>query len=398
MMLVQKPPQLPFSPPSAHRRHPSAPPAVVVQPTRTPGILSLSKPLRPTPPRQLHQQQPQKQVRSPKPKPATPQHRSPRPAQAEPTSTSHSIKPVSPKRASENAAPSGAKTQSASQSSTHAHARRNNVRQPSPISTSQAEAIDPSSIQTLQPPKRNPASNSFDPFLVSSDSDSDNARPSVVPPPSKRASTNTAPILSSYPSGKLARRRHLVPQVPATPTPSSKAIPVPRVGQKTGHNVSRSAPINSNVLSRPGMRRTSANFNAVFPICDDMTDVDDRSPPSTPTRERTVRYNAPWPASSFDDGPRTAPLFKSFGFPFRATPSPVARRHQRAPSEGVFDMSFDEDFSSSSSDASEELKMLFGLLPKRDGSVGPNKDKAGFFASSMFQNSPSPDELPPPAF
>lgn len=65
-------------------------------------------------------------------------------------------------------------------------------------------------------------------------------------------------------------------------------------------------------------------------------------------------------------------------------------------------MSLDDDMSTAS-DPSEELKKLFGFPPKRFGSVGPSatragKDKAGFFASSVFQNSPSPDELPPPAF
>lgn len=77
-------------------------------------------------------------------------------------------------------------------------------------------------------------------------------------------------------------------------------------------------------------------------------------------------------------------------------------------------MSFDEDLSFSSDNASEELKMLFGLLPKRAGQTGslrglahsvnsPNvaaakAAKEALYASSMFQNSPSPDELPPPAF
>ena len=68
----------------------------------------------------------------------------------------------------------------------------------------------------------------------------------------------------------------------------------------------------------------------------------------------------------------------------------------------MFNMSFDEDMSSVS-DAPEELKKLFGFPSKRFSSVGHSttraaKDKAGFFASSVFQNSPSPDELPPPAF
>jgi len=68
-------------------------------------------------------------------------------------------------------------------------------------------------------------------------------------------------------------------------------------------------------------------------------------------------------------------------------------------------MSFDED--SSSSDASEELKALFaGMLSKKRRLNKSSKEdlsrseaeKAAYFASSMFQNSPSPDDLPAPAF
>ena len=49
MILVQKPHTLNLSqsPLHTHRRHPSAPPTVVVLPTRTPGLLTLSKPSRP---------------------------------------------------------------------------------------------------------------------------------------------------------------------------------------------------------------------------------------------------------------------------------------------------------------------------------------------------------------
>lgn len=48
--LAPKPPHLSFSPSALHRRHPSAP--VVVQPTRTPGLLAI-KPQRQTPARAL---------------------------------------------------------------------------------------------------------------------------------------------------------------------------------------------------------------------------------------------------------------------------------------------------------------------------------------------------------
>jgi hypothetical protein len=103
------------------------------------------------------------------------------------------------------------------------------------------------------------------------------------------------------------------------------------------------------------------------------------------------------------------------------------------PSEsGVFHMSSDEEASSGpggvvlNGTLNTNVKTLFGLFDvpgdkpkvaatttstptKRDiGSVGMNMstsmpasmstnvEKAGFFASSMFQNSPSPDELPDP--
>jgi hypothetical protein len=78
MMLVQKAPNFPTSLPSTHnhhRRHPSAP--VVVHPTRTPGLLSLSM-AKPTPSRHLQQQQ--RSNRTPKTKPAG---RSPKPTHAE---------------------------------------------------------------------------------------------------------------------------------------------------------------------------------------------------------------------------------------------------------------------------------------------------------------------------
>jgi hypothetical protein len=65
MILVQKPPTLTPSqfPLHSHRRHPSAPSTVVVVPTRTPGILTLSKP-----PRLPPQRQNQRQIPKPLPK------------------------------------------------------------------------------------------------------------------------------------------------------------------------------------------------------------------------------------------------------------------------------------------------------------------------------------------
>jgi hypothetical protein len=82
MMLVHK--QHPFHLPQAplsHRRLSSAPPIIVVQPTRTPGLLSLSKPpQKASPQRQLNATQraaQQKQSTRPRPQQVHPQ---PRPA------------------------------------------------------------------------------------------------------------------------------------------------------------------------------------------------------------------------------------------------------------------------------------------------------------------------------
>ena len=121
-----------------------------------------------------------------------------------------------------------------------------------------------------------------------------------------------------------------------------------------------------------------------------MTDIDgEGSRPSTPVQK--VRQQSIF----FNDGPRTAPLSSmSPSFPFAlSTPPSATRKHHRAPSDGVFNMSLDEDCSS---DTSEGLRNLFNdlLVHKRrqDG------QKAGYFASSQFQNSPSPEDLPAPDF
>lgn len=126
----------------------------------------------------------------------------------------------------------------------------------------------------------------------------------------------------------------------------------------------------------------------------------------------------------------TMPSLRASG---RGTTTPRPRNHRRTPSEGIFAMSSDDD--SSSSSASEELKALFGLKlskglqtpththttsgsgtpgtsPSRPTNMMTSKERAaarelaaekaaaaaGYFASSMFQNSPSPEELPPPSF
>ncbi|KAG5650854.1 hypothetical protein H0H81_010752 [Sphagnurus paluster] len=328
MMLVQKQPNFTLaSPPSAytHRRHPSAPPAVVVvQPTRTPGLLSLSKP-------QLQRQ--------------LPQQRSPRstPAQRSPPKIHFSAGPTP---ASPTPAPRGRqpKDKSAPRSDSLS-ARRQPHRQPSPPSQTEGQQIS-------------------DPFLVS-------------PPPT----------LQTRPSGKLARRRQPQPQS-QTPT---QPLSIPVKQQQQSKPVSRSVPLPRH---RPAKRTLLPAFD--FPICDDMTDAGDLSdadhtPPSpaTPTRRRNHGFarqqQRPPPPPSSANRPRN---------------------HRRAPSDSgmVFHMSSDESGPENSTSDSEDLRnLLKSLSVSRKGMHTPppavrenlfEQQAAGYFASSVFQNSPSPEELP----
>ncbi|KAJ8521374.1 hypothetical protein ONZ45_g1907 [Pleurotus djamor] len=420
-----------------HRRHPSAPPTVIVQPTRTPGLLSLSKPPRPSPQRQHPQQQhsnPRSQQRS-SPKlsksSATPItstvaiQRSPQVAHAQPQSQKPAVEKVVstpiPQEKSQTQSLRGrmvkasqdkAGRRSASQSSTHG--RRNHTRQPSPIQPPPAEVpLElPSSDNTIT------RSNLFDPF-------SDDFKPVRPTPP-----------LTPRPSGKLAKRRQPIPAFNLADSPivssQTKAVNVPRpaAAQKPIF-VSRSDPVHSHMPRRSNYRPTpqrSATHD-VFPICDDMTELapesDSEDSELSSELVTPVRPKANWQQASaqYDDGPRTAPLSSTTSayFPFNSSPSPTpavrtsvskSRKHRRAPSEsmGVFHMSSDEE----STPPSDELKQtLFGLLAPRSGSVGLRVAAAaaakrdglelsekvtGFFASSQFQNSPNPEELPPPAF
>ncbi|PFH49909.1 hypothetical protein AMATHDRAFT_75922 [Amanita thiersii Skay4041] len=433
MMLVQKQAHFPLSPLLAHshRRNPSAPPAVIVQPTRTPGLLSLSKPARPAPPqqRQIHAQSRQ-QRSTPKPRqPLAPtfmavsrpaadsvpsDKKSPLPATFNITTTAS----PSPQTRGRNTAKNTKEKASTMRSSSHTSLRGRPARQPSP-------PLPPAPLKT--PPAEGPvtkfsqSSNLFDPFL-------DETLQNKFPP-----------TLSNIPSGKLARRRQPLaevspPTVPSTPSP----VPIPQSNGNNRlklHNISRSDPVLSHMPQHRVTRRSSTIGSVpwdVFPICDDMTDAGDvsdndiRSPPTTPTCSRQNNFK----------GPRTAPL--SGTFPLSMAPSSVpqkarGRKHRRSPSEGVFNMSSDDDTTSGLS-LNPSVLALFqlartpgtgrrpmyaspyktpapvtpkyvrdstpaALLAKERQSEKEAAEKAaGYFASSSFQNSPSPEELPDPLF
>ncbi|KAL6306313.1 hypothetical protein BKA93DRAFT_152027 [Sparassis latifolia] len=426
MLAVQRPPSHFFSSVVSrpnHCRHPSAP--VVVRPTHTPGLLSLSKP----PPRPQQSQQPRQQRSSPKedakkavsaPKTDTPSEK-PKPVTATTSTPDKSAR-------GRQSAKDKAHQRNTSLSTSRGNARRP-LHQPSPPPStripSQAEVSSHPRKLASAEPSRFPQHtlNLFDPFVVTT---SNNPR-KMVPKDSGLSKAgsivpnfHSPPRLASHPTGKLARRRQLT-SVPSTPTPS-KAVPVPRHKARERDLLSRSEPALIPMVLRPKDTPVSTSLPDwdSFPVCDDSSDMADDSddtPPTTPIRELAsvpAKKGAAWQRNdTFGDAPHTAPFSSTFGFPFRqsspdriATPTHRRRVHRRVPSDGVFHMSMDED--SSASESLEPHRRSPIVLPKRraqsaaehrpaDAAISSSPE-AAFFAGSMFQNSPSPDDLPVPSF
>ncbi|KAG6852029.1 hypothetical protein C0991_003777 [Blastosporella zonata] len=295
MIRVQNPPTLPIHN-HHHRRHPSSPAAVYVQPTQIPGLLSLSKP----------QSARRKLVlASPSPSPARHQ------------------KHTSPSRST----------------------------------PSQAEG--PS-----------------DPF--------------AFPSPS-----------SPKPRQQQQRRR----PIPITTVPTLAQRPPPQAARSVPLPHHRPAKHTRTVAPAPATLLPPFDF----PICDDLSDHDDPRP-TTPTRRRP--HKPTHPTNSNTSVKR---------------PNPRARNHKRAPSDSgmVFNMSSDESGPENNT-MPDELNALFlnlaltrrgmGTPPRSarneamyeamaqrevsgyTGGRGAQGHAYGYFASSSFQNSPSPEELPDPLF
>ncbi|KAJ2919794.1 hypothetical protein MD484_g537, partial [Candolleomyces efflorescens] len=356
-MLVQKPVAFNLAPNPAHthRRHPSAPPAVVVQPTRTPGLLSIAKPQRSAPQKQL----PSAQRRNNAPKSKQAQvARAPallNPAEITEKRPALAVlqPPVSPTPVRGRVAPKHAKdkaNRSASQT-------RKPNRQPSPPVQAVQMPESPSQAEA-------PFSNPFDPFLDSTKA------PNAIPVPQAK----NRPIRQPQPQ------------------------------------LARSDPLSSTMRPR-SLPKTGVRGN--FPVCDDMTDAGDISEAETPP-PRTPPATPPRRQRAADNKARTAPgSFASTplgGYPlFDQSPSPPRRnnrKHHRSPSEGVvFQMSSDDDTPAGTPG------MLASISFKRAQNKPPTTPSQslsratgatfmsmteGYFASSAFQNSPSPDELPDP--
>ncbi|KAI8972811.1 hypothetical protein BD414DRAFT_499440 [Trametes punicea] len=445
MIAVQKPPSM-FSSPTlrpTHSRHPSAP--VVVRPSHTPGVLNVTKPAHPSPRPQHTQAQPRASRASPKAKQL---QRSPQPTHAQAaTGDKPKASATSPVKA-DQPPPAGDKPNRGRKHSKQSKdacrggtsvspsdaAVRRHAHQPSPpparIST--PPKAFPSSRAEVAQAKPDSSTLSTDPFAIDTDASAQKVDQKAFCSP---------PKLASQPSGKLARRRRAGTQLQGTPTPKL----VSRRKEKSARAGGTSAPLQPAFVptTRPPVRRASTDLTMLrmetFPVCDDSSDFGDDSdetPPTTPVREvasvppkQGIRGTWQQEAFFFEEAPRTAPLTSTSGFPFVgqtpcSTPTPAHRRrnHRRVPSEGVFAMSTDEESpSSSTSDLFESMPVhcrtpvsiprqriytgLYGngssaslAASAADHQTSSSAPVAGYFAGSVFQNSPSPDDLPAPSF
>ncbi|KAJ7104484.1 hypothetical protein B0H15DRAFT_27645 [Mycena belliarum] len=401
MMLVQKQPHFSMSLAQpflhAHRRHPSAPPPQVhvVQPTRTPGLLSLSRPPR------VHQ--PPKGSPRPRPAQAQPAARSPRPAPAEATATATTA-----------------------------------------TTTPLKPAVEISARGRVQGPK-NPNPTSKQP-------------PAHASPTQRRSASQAAPSRRRQPSPDPFKAAPAPAPAPTNakqrPHPHPQPIPVrPKFAPAPHPALSRSDPVLSHMPTQMPRRKPvpvrAATLDGGFPVCDDTapesrpsspsplpalssSSLSSSSPPSSPTLARAqaqaqaraharpglLTLRTP-PRRRAPDGPRTAPLappapFGAFPFPSTSPPtgasapsgagmsmtppatvSPKRRGRAKHLSEGgLLPLLFPPFAEAQAQGRSRSSERAEKDLKEKE----KEKERAALFASSMFQNSPSPEELPPPLF
>ena len=239
------------------------------------------------------------------------------------------------------------------------------------------------------------SANHFDPFVDHSTS---------TPSPSPRKQSHQSQSKAIPVTASLTHN---------TPTfPRSDPLPILLSNRQARHQ-----------KHRPGLISKRALTIQEFPVCDDMSEIaDDGDEPSTPIARRLYE------GASLHSAPISSAPLESFSLP---SPKKIGdrsrnRKHRRTPSEGgVFHMSSDEEMSSGpggvvlNGNLNPNVKAFRPkspagnintmMTPPRavagtrtslvDGStmnMSTSVDKASFFASSVFQNSPSPDELPDP--
>lgn len=265
---------------------------------------------------------------------------------------------------------------------------------------------------------------------------------------------NKPPTLSLQPSGKLARRRQQQ-QKPVVKTNATHAISIPRAKRADG--LQSDAPLAAKKGIWEGFPICDDMTEA-----GDASDYEHSAPvtptrPRSKTQANGVSNLSSRPTPLVPFAIATPSPARPGQDVFTRGKQGNARRHRRTPSDGVFAMSSDEEANTSSSNSSgpptpvnngpltPNVEALFRLVgAQRRSSFGTpspvygsgsasssaasslvgtpcsfnmvhpigfqakeshekqfEREMAGlapYFASSNFQNSPSPDELPPPLF
>ncbi|QRV76689.1 hypothetical protein RhiJN_19540 [Ceratobasidium sp. AG-Ba] len=290
------------------KRHAAAPPASITAPAtpkqaRTPGIITLSKPLA-TPPR-----------------------------------SSARARKVTPPRAADVFQP-GAKSEPRSAKKTRSRPTSDEDEHETP---SKPRGRRPNNAEKSLP---TPAAS---PVVAAAKSRRNPSRARQSPSPTTESDSPAPAPAIQKPSGRLAKhRRGLTRSTPAlceaaAATPSAP-VPVPQRASVSSQpsGLSRSAPLATPAMSQtiPARMRRTLTGSEPAPATRDTTSKDVPPSPSPPRRVREASWKS--------QGPLTAPLNGGAGFPSRPG-------HVRSPSEALFNLSLDE-----TDDEPQDMPILFG--------------------------------------
>lgn len=195
---------------------------------------------------------------------------------------------------------------------------------------------------------------------------------------------NTPPPSPTKPTGKFARRKQQLPSPPASPMPT-KAIPVPQPNIANNRNMAYSDPF---PLARPLAHRPFAQQD--FRLVDD-TDHD--SILITPRRPNPA-FSMPLPRSSFGKHRRTSSDIFPMSDEDASTSSSGSDFHTTLFKN--YHLNKSSSASTTTPPRSRQSSPFSGMSSTEARLEREANEKAGYFASSIFQNSPSPEELPDP--
>jgi len=225
------------------------------------------------------------------------------------------------------------------------------------------------------------------------------------PSHSKKCQTSLPPLESSQAEDPFLDFSPSTTFKPSTPRPSGKQLlrmPAPALNLQTPSKLVSVPPTHRSTNSQPISRSAPDVSHSWDHICDDSNDEAPFAPPTTPIRSRPN-------------------MNVSFSGSIPKTPRRKPRNHRRTSSDYIFAMSSDDETASGPEDLHTLLDFIRSGSTRAFATSTPpplcvdvrslspasrekffeleaHTEVAGYFASSSFQNSPSPDDLPAPLF